>query len=337
MKEYLQSLVLGEPAKPEAVTAMMTQLMAGNLDPAIAGAFLTLQMRNGIDGRQLKAALEVMLSHARQIAIRDTSAIDNCGTGGDGGGGFNVSTTAAFVIAGAGHTVAKHGNRAVSSSCGSADLLEALGVDLALTPEKVGDCIDQVGIGFMFAPVFHPAVRHAVPIRKALQLRTIFNMLGPLANPAHVRHQLIGVFHPDLTEIFADTLVALGKTAFVVHGGDGSDEISLTHPTKVTHVKAGQHQTTMFNPKDHGFHYDSKLKLPGGSPEENLTVFQEILETKSSGPASDLVILNAGFAMMTTGEYQTLEDAFSAARNAISTGAAWDKVKALIQWTQQAQ
>ena len=333
MKDILKEMLPGKPADPDQVTRIMDQLMAGSLDPVYAGAFLVLQMRNGMDSAQLKAALDVMMKYAHTIKLKDDLAVDNCGTGGDGGTSFNVSTTACFVIGGAGHTVAKHGNRAVSSSCGSADLLEAIGINLDLKPEQVQNCIDDVGIGFMFAPVFHPAVRHAVPIRRALGVRTMFNMLGPLANPAGAPCQLIGVFSESLTELFAEVLAKMGKTAFVVYGEDGSDEVSLTTRTKVTEVRNGSFSSSIFDPRRHGFDLVSHEALGGGNLEENKAIFQRVLRDREESPALEMVVLNAGFAMYATGKYSELDDAFDAAREAISSGAAWSKVEALINWT----
>ena len=336
MKEILQSLIHGNPATPDQVRQVMDLLMSGSMAPEAAASFLCLQMRNGINGEQVGAALEIMLRYAKTFTLSDPKAIDNCGTGGDGGGGFNVSTTAAFVIAGAGHTVAKHGNRAVSSSCGSADLLERLGANLNLEPDQVRKCIEETGIGFMFAPVFHPAMRHAVPIRKALGVRTQFNLLGPLANPADVNCQLIGVFEEDLTEIFGEVLAKKGKTAYVVYGEDGSDEVSLTTRTKITEVRDGQFSSQIFDPRRHGFDLVDAAALGGGDLERNLLIFQEILRDAKEGPALNLVVLNAGFAMHTSGQYADLDQAFQAAREAVGSGAAWRKVEALIQWTQAA-
>ncbi len=333
MKDILKSMLTGDPAEPEDVTRVMDQLMAGKLDPIFGGAFLALQMRNGIDGGQLKAALDVMMKYAHVIDLADNGAIDNCGTGGDGGTSFNVSTTACFVIAGAGHAVAKHGNRAVSSSCGSADLLEALGINLNLEPDQVRQCIDQVGVGFMFAPVFHPAMRHAVPIRKSLGIRSMFNMLGPLANPAGAPFQLIGVFSESLTELFGEVLVKMGKTGFVVYGEDGSDEVSLTTRTKVTAVKDGAFSSSIFDPRRHGFDLVSHDDLGGGTLEENKAVFLNVLRDREESPALEMVVLNAGFAMFASGKYKDLDDAFEAAREAVSSGSAWSKVEALINWT----
>ena len=332
MKEILRSMLDGNPASPDQVAQVMDRLMAGEADPAAAGAFLALQMRNGIDGAQLKAALDVMMKYATTFDLQDRDAVDNCGTGGDGGGSFNISTTAAFVIAGAGHTVAKHGNRAVSSSCGSADLLEALGVSLQLTPEQVKQCIEETGIGFMFAPTFHAAVRHAVPIRKALSVRTMFNMLGPLANPARVRCQLIGVFEEGLTDLFGEVLAKLGRTAFVVYGEDGSDEVSLTTRTKVTEVRDGTLHSRIFDPRRHGFDMVAPEALAGGDLERNKAVFEAVLTNEDRGPATEMVVLNAGFAMATTGRYKDLDAAFRAARQSIEDGKAWSKVEDLVRW-----
>jgi len=336
MKKILQRLIAGEPASAEDVGIVMDELMRGALDPIYGGAFLTLQMRNGVDGDQLQAALEVMLRYATLIELNDKDAIDNCGTGGDGGSGFNVSTTAAFVIAGAGHTVAKHGNRAVSSTCGSADLLEAIGVDLELKPDQIRACIDEVGIGFMFAPVFHPAVRHAGPIRKGTGVRTMFNMLGPLANPAKAPNQLIGVFQEDLTELFGDVLARQGKRAYVVYGEDGADEVSLCTRTKVTRVEGGRFDTTIFDPRHHGFDLCSQADLGGGTLEKNKQIFEEVLRDGKPGPKLDMVVLNAGFAMASSGRYDDLDTAFDAARKAIGSGEAWEKVGALVDWTKSA-
>lgn len=333
MKQMLREMAQGRCADGEETAGVFRDLMSGALEPIAAATFLALQIRNGVDSNQLKAARETMMSFAQTITIKDRDAIDNCGTGGDGGASFNVSTTAAFVIAGAGATVAKHGNRAVSSTCGSADLLEALGVNLTLSPQQVAACIDEVGVGFMFAPVFHPAVKHAVPIRRGMGIRTIFNMLGPLANPAGVKRQLIGVFAEDLTELFGEVLAASGATGFVVWGEDGSDEISLTGRTKITEVKDGKFWSRLFDPRRHGFDWVEPHDLDGGTLEKNEAVFRAVLEHKKDGPALEMVVLNAGFALYTSGRYNSLDDAFEAARQAIYAGKAWEKVQALISWT----
>lgn len=332
MKQILSDLIAGEPAQPEQVSEVVDRLMSGSLDPALAGAFLSLQMRNGISAPQLSAALEVLMRYAETLALEDLNAVDNCGTGGDGGGSFNVSTTAAFVIAGAGHTVAKHGNRAVSSTCGSADLLESLGIGLHMKAERVRRCIDDIGIGFMFAPLFHPAMRHAGPIRKALGVRTMFNMLGPLANPARVRCQLIGVFEEKLTEIFGEVLARLGRTAYVVYGEDGSDEVSLTTRTKITEVRDGSFRSYIFDPRGHGFNLVDPDQIPGGTLAKNRAIFESVLKHAAAGPALEMTVLNAGIAMHTTGAYQDLDKAFQTARDSVVSGKAWAKVEALVGW-----
>lgn len=335
MKDILKNLMDGHPAEPAHVTAVVNALMSGELDPAVAGSFLTLQMRNGISGEQLRAALDSMMSFASTIQIADEKAVDNCGTGGDGGNYFNISTTSAFVVAAAGHTMAKHGNRAVSSKCGSADILEALGIKLDLKPEQVRACIDEVGIGFMFAPVFHSAVRHAVPIRKALGVRTMFNMLGPLANPAGVSNQLIGVFDESLTEVFGEALAAMGKNAYVVYGEDGADEVSIVTRTKVTEVRDGQFESYIFDPRRHGFDLAEEAAVTGGDLSTNMGYLESVLRDRAKSAASDVVVLNAGFCMHTTGAYKDLDEAFAKAREAIDSGQAWEKVQALASWTQK--
>jgi len=205
---------------------------------------------------------------------------------------------------------------------------------LKLSPQHVAECINEVGIGFMFAPSFHPAVRHVGPIRKSLGVRTMFNMLGPLANPAGVTHQLIGVFDESLTELFGAVLATMGKTAFVVYGEDGSDEVSLSTRTKITEVRNGQFHTHIFDPRRHGFDLVEPEDLEGGHLASNKAIFEAILRDKKESPARDMVVLNAGFAMYTSGRYENLDDAFAAARAGIDNGKAWEKVEALVAWTQ---
>ncbi len=335
MKQILAHLIQGHPATPEQVAVVMDLFMSGTLDPHAASAFLVLQMRNGIDGHQLRAALDVMMRYATTFSISDSLAVDTCGTGGDGGASFNVSTTAAFVTAAAGVTVAKHGNRGVSSTCGSADLLENLGVRLNLDAEQTRSCIEELGLGFMFAPTYHGALRHAGPVRKALGVRTMFNLLGPLANPAGVQRQLIGVFEESLTEVFAEALATMGRTAYVVYGEDGADEISICTRTKVTEVRNGSFHTYIFDPRRHGFDLAEDGQVPGGDLAKNRAVLEHVLRDRQWGVARDLVVLNAGFAIHASGRVDTLDQAFQAAREAIDSGLAWEKVEALIAWTQR--
>ncbi len=335
MKQILAHLIKGQPATPEQVAEVMDLFMSGAIDPHAAAAFLTLQMRNGIDGPQLRAALDVMMRYALRFSLSDAQAVDTCGTGGDGGASFNVSTTAAFAVAAAGVTVAKHGNRAVSSTCGSADLLESLGVRLDLDAEQTRACIEELGLGFMFAPNYHGALRHAGPVRKSLGVRTMFNMLGPLANPAGVRCQLIGVFDEALTEVFGEALAAMGRTAYVVYGEDGADEISICTRTKVTEVRDGAFHTYIFDPRRHGFDLAEDAQIPGGDLDANRAVLEQVLRDRLPGAARDLVVLNAGFAIHASGRCDSLDGAFQDAREAIDSGRAWGKLEDLVAWTQR--
>jgi anthranilate phosphoribosyltransferase len=247
--------------------------------------------------------------------------VDTCGTGGDGTHTFNISTAAAFVAAGAGVGIAKHGNRALSSRCGSADVLDALGI-ATLAPDRVGDCIDRAGIGFMFAPAHHPALKHAGPARRALGVRTVFNLLGPLVNPAFVRRQVIGVFDGALTEPIANVLRALGsERVFVVHGSDGSDEVTIAGETRVTSLHDGVIDTFTFAPEAVGIPRADLSALRGGEPRDNARIIQEILDGVH-GPRRDAVVLNAAFAITAGGRAESIQDGVAMAVHSIDSGRA---------------
>jgi anthranilate phosphoribosyltransferase len=255
--------------------------------------------------------------------------VDTCGTGGDGSGTFNISTTVAFVAAGAGLTVAKHGNRAMSSRCGSADVLAELGVNVEATPEKVGQCLDEVGIGFLFAPALHGAMKHAIGPRKELGTRTVFNVLGPLTNPAGAKRQLIGVFAADLTETMAGVLQTLGsERAFVVHGHDGLDEITLTGPSRVTQLLDGAITTYEVSPQDFGMDCVDAQILAGGDAAENASILTAVLEGEV-GPRADVVALNAAAAIVAGGMVEDLAAGVEAARASISSGQARESLTRL--------
>ena len=258
-------------------------------------------------------------------------AIDMCGTGGDASGTFNISTAAAFVVAGAGVPVAKHGNRSMTSKSGSADVLTALGVDITLHPEKVSKCIQDIGIGFMFAPSLHPAMKYAMGARKALGTRTVFNILGPLCNPAGVERQLMGIFEGSLTDKVAKVLQKLGsKHAMVVHGYEGLDEISTTSSTKISHLKEDNSiESTAISPSDFGFEKASLKDLKGGEPEENAIIIKNILDNSDKGKKTDIVILNAGAGIFVGGKSKNLEDGIQLARESIESGAAFEKLNQL--------
>jgi anthranilate phosphoribosyltransferase len=255
--------------------------------------------------------------------------VDTCGTGGDGSGTFNISTTVAFVAAGAGLTVAKHGNRAMSSRCGSADVLAELGVNVEATPEKVGQCLDEVGIGFLFAPALHGAMKHAIGPRKELATRTVFNVLGPLTNPAGAKRQLIGVFAADLTETMAGVLQTLGsERAFVVHGHDGLDEITLTGPSRVTQLLDGAITTYEVSPQDFGMDCVDAQTLAGGDAAENASILTAVLEGEV-GPRADVVALNAAAAIVAGGMAEDLAAGVEAARASIRSGQARESLTRL--------
>ena len=251
-------------------------------------------------------------------------AIDMCGTGGDASGTFNISTAATFVVAGAGVPVAKHGNRSMTSKSGSADVLTALGVDITLPPEKVSECIEKIGLGFMFAPSLHPAMKYAMGARTSLGTRTVFNILGPLCNPAGVERQLMGIFDGSLTEKVAEVLKKLGSShAMIVHGDDGLDEISTTASTKVSRLKNdGSIDTISISAADYGFEPASLDDLQGGMPDENAEIIKNILNGSDTGRKADIVILNAAAGIVVGGRVESIEEGISTARQTINSGAA---------------
>jgi anthranilate phosphoribosyltransferase len=272
----------------------------------------------------------VMREHVRKVHPSRRPLVDTCGTGGDAIKTFNISTAAAFVAAGAGIAIAKHGNRSVTSKCGSADVLEALGVRFDLAPEEAAKAIDEVGIGFMFAPSYHPAMKHAMPVRRELGLRTMFNMLGPLTNPAGADAQVLGVYSPELTELHGGVLRSLGSSrAFVVHGAGGLDELSTLGETRVTELKDGALKTYELVPEDVGLtRAPGPEAIQGASREENARLLAEILDGKQ-GPARDIVVLNAAAAVAAAGLADTIKEGVAVAAEAIDSGAAAEKLRQL--------
>jgi anthranilate phosphoribosyltransferase len=270
----------------------------------------------------------VMREKAVRIRPQRTDVVDTCGTGGGGLTTFNISTAAAFVAAGAGVPVAKHGNRGITSSCGSADVLEALGVCITCTPEQVAACVDQAGIGFMFAPAHHPAMKHAGPVRRELGFRTVFNILGPLTNPAGASSQVIGVFDPSLTELLAQALRNLGSgRAFVVHGLDGLDELSTLGATRVTELRDGRIETYVLMPAEPGLETTAAAEIAdAGSPEANAAVLREVLEGRP-GPRREIVLLNAAAALVAGGAAATLQEGIALAAAAIDSGVAAERLE----------
>ncbi|WP_028450978.1 anthranilate phosphoribosyltransferase [Chitinilyticum aquatile] len=315
---------------------LMRQIMSGEMQPTQIAALL-MGLRTKVESvSEIAAAATVMREFATKVSVKDRNhLIDTCGTGGDGAHTFNISTTCAFVAAAAGAKVAKHGGRSVSSSSGSADVLEALGVNLNLTPEQVGQCIDQIGVGFMFAPNYHSAMKYVAPVRRELGVRTIFNILGPLTNPAGADNQLMGVFHPDLVGIQARVLQQLGSThVMIVHGRDGLDEISLMDKTLVAELKDGDIAEYELDPRDFGFAFCDVKDLHASDAQQSKAVIEQVLDNVA-GPARDIVLLNAGAAIYTANKAVTLEDGINAAHEVLASGAAKAKLAELVALTQQ--
>jgi anthranilate phosphoribosyltransferase len=309
--------------------AAMSAIMAGQATPAMIAAFLVAMRMKGETVDEVTAFARVMRAHVLPVKTSRRPLVDTCGTGGDDIKTFNVSTAAAFVAAGAGVAIAKHGNRSVTSKCGSADVLEALGIRFDLPPDRVARCVDEVGIGFMFAPAYHPAMKHAAPVRRELGLRTVFNALGPLTNPAMADAQVLGVYRPEMTELHAGVLKNLGsKRAYVVHGVGGLDELSTLGETRVAELKNGEVRTYTIAPEDLGLRRARPEDLQGRTPEENARTLMAILEGEKD-PARDIVVLNAAAAIAAGGKTETLAEAMPLAEESLDSGAALGKLHEL--------
>jgi anthranilate phosphoribosyltransferase len=318
----------------EAASAMSV-IMRGEAAPAQIAALLIGLSMKGERPAELVGLARTMRAEAVALTSRPDGVFDTCGTGGDRSGSFNISTAAALVVAACGVTVAKHGNRSVSSLCGSADVLEALGVRITAAPSTVERCLHDVGIAFFFAPTFHPAMRHAAQARKDLGVRTAFNLLGPLTNPARPARQLVGVPRPELTELIARALLLLGsERAWVVHGADGLDELSTTGYTKVSECRNGSVQTFYIHPADYGLPKSSIEALRGGDAAENAERVREVLDG-AAGPTRSIVLLNAGAALFVAGTVDSVRAGIEAAAAAIDSGRAKQTLAALVTRTSQ--
>ncbi len=317
----------------EQMQSVMQQIMTGECtDAQIGGLLIALRMK-GETVDEITAAAEVMNSLASHVTVDASPLIDIVGTGGDGTSTFNVSTASSFVAAGAGAKVAKHGNRSVSSKSGSADLLEQAGANLNLESQQVANVIQQAGVGFMFAPMHHSAMRHAIGPRKEMAVRTIFNVLGPLTNPAGVKRQLVGVFAPDLTQVLADVFANLGSEhTMVVHSDDGMDEISISAPTQVSEYDGAQLKTYQITPEQFGLQRSPVEQIVVSNPAESLRMIDAVL-SGAPGAARDIVLLNAGAAIYVSGLVETLELGVQAAAKSIDLGAALNAKKAYVQAT----
>ncbi|MEE9269692.1 MAG: anthranilate phosphoribosyltransferase [Candidatus Krumholzibacteria bacterium] len=328
-KAVLNQLIAGQDLTRDDAAGLMNSIMSGELSAVRAAAILTALRMKGETIDEITGFVSAMREKAVRITPRSEGVIDTCGTGGDARHTFNISTTTAFVAAGMGIPVAKHGNRAVSSRCGSTDVLEALGINLDLSPDAVTELIDRVGLGFLFAPHHHPAMKHVAPVRKELGTRTVFNLLGPMVNPAGVKRQLIGVFRRDLTEVVARVLQALGsEKVFVVHGLDGTDEASLSGETAVSLLENGAVRTTTITPEDAGVERADISALSGGDAEENAGHLLAVLQGKN-GPRRDAVVLNAAFAAVLADKAGSLAEGADLARATIDSGAALDRLGTL--------
>ncbi|HUF39854.1 MAG TPA: anthranilate phosphoribosyltransferase [Anaerolineales bacterium] len=334
LKPFISQVIKGIDLSFEEAETAMSIIMRGDATQAQIGGYLVALRMKGETVAEIGGSAAAMRSVVNHVVI-PTGAdglLDTAGTGGDGTHSFNISTAAAFVIAGAGRQVAKHGNRAASSRCGSADVLAALGVEINLTPEQVGDCIREAGIGFMFAPKFHPAMKHAIGPRVELGQRTIFNILGPLTNPAGATYQLLGVFDPALTEPMARVLGDLGGVAaFVVHGAGGLDELTTSGPNRVSRLSRGEVETFDLDPRGHGLRPAAPHDLAGGEPEENAGIMRDLLTGRIDSPLADVVILNAGAALsLYSGD---LAGGIEQARESLASGAAARKLDGLVAYS----
>jgi anthranilate phosphoribosyltransferase len=331
-KQALEQVLTGQDLSHADMLSLMQQVMSGELTPAqIAGLVIALRIK-GESVDEITAAATVMRQLSTKVDIADkTHLIDTCGTGGDGIQTFNVSTVSAFVAAAAGAKVAKHGGRSISSTCGSADVLEALGVNVNLTPEKVANCVAEIGIGFMFAPNHHSAMKHAAPVRRELGVRTIFNLLGPLTNPANAKRQVMGVFSKDLTLKLAKVLQNLGSEhVLVVHGADGMDEISFTGDTFVAELKDGKISEYTLNPAQFGLKTHALKAIQVQNAGESKAMILDVLNGKQ-GAARDIVLLNAGAAIYTAGLQANIHAGCEHAAKVIDNGAAKQKLDELLR------
>ena len=333
LQRAVRVLVEGRDLTADQMSAAMGEIMDGTADHALLGAFLTALRLKGESVAEILGAVRTMRERATSIRPRAARLLDTCGTGGDGAGTFNISTAVAFVCAAAGVSVAKHGNRAISSRVGSADVLEALGVRLDLTPDQVATCIDTVGIGFLFAPHHHGALRHAGPVRRALGFRTLLNLLGPMTNPAGATHQLIGVFDGARVAQVAEVLGRLGsERALVVHGSDGLDEITLAGPTRAALWDGDSVLELTLDPADHGVARAAAAALAGGDAAYNARRVREAL-AGDAGPASDIVRVNAGAALWIAGEAPDAGAGLQLATELMRSGAALERLDALAALT----
>lgn len=338
MQQALNAVVTSQDLTEEQMSTVMEIIMTGGATDAQIGGFLVALRMKGETIDEITGAARVMRKLATKVEVKGDNLVDTCGTGGDGANIFNVSTAAAFVVAAAGGQVAKHGNRSVSSSTGSADVLEAAGVNLSLSAEQVARAVEEIGVGFMFAPAHHSAMKNAIGPRKELAMRTIFNMLGPITNPAEVPNQVLGVFNGDLCQPLAEVLSRLGSEhVLVVHAHDGLDELTISGPSTVAELKDGEVTVYEVRPEDFNIETQNLDGLAVNSAEESLALIKDALgkcETANGKKAADLIALNAGAAIYASNLASTLAEGVAMAEDAISTGLALEKLNELAAFTQ---
>jgi len=333
IKEAIASLAQNRDLTQDIMQQAVEEIMSGKAAPDQIEAFLRGLSAKGETIDEITAAASVMRRHATKITSPDECILDTCGTGGDAAHTFNISTLSALVACGAGVTVAKHGNKSVSSKCGSADLLLELGIKIDLLPSKVEACLAKVGIGFLYAPLLHQAMKYAMPVRKKMAVRTIFNVLGPLTNPAGAQYQLLGVFDAKLTRPLANVLKNLGsRHVLVVHGDDGLDEVTTTTTTQVSELKNDEVKTYKVSPDEFGIKRASPQDLKGGDAVFNAKLTQEILKGKT-GPQRDIVLLNAGCAIYAADKTASIKEGLAKASEAIDSGRALEKLELLKEFT----
>ena len=331
IKESLKKIVDRIDLTKEETKAVFQDIMSGNCTEAQIAAWVTALRMKGETSEEVAACVEIMREAVFSIECKDKFAVDSVGTGGDGAHTINISTTAAFVTAGAGITVAKHGNRAVSSKSGSADVLAALGINLDLTPEIMEDCLNNLGFTFLFAPKLHPAMKYAVGPRKAIGIRTIFNILGPMTNPAGVTRGVIGVFSEHYCKLLADAALSAGVDHMLfVHGEDGLDEVTICGKTTVYEVQNGEVKTYKFDPRDYGFEFQPPEAISGGSPEENAKAVLAVLNG-NKGPHRDVIVLNAAAAILASDKVSSWSEAIEKAIESIDSGSALEKLNRFIE------
>ncbi len=333
-----------EPLSREEACAVMTEILNGQCTDSQIGALLVALHMKGETVEEIVGFAEAIRAAATPLPVTQNSTVDvsgtgrealvdTCGTGGDTSGTFNISTATALTVAGAGVRVAKHGNRGVSSKCGSADVAEALGINITLPPARIAACLSEVGIAFLFAPALHSATKYVQPARRELRLRTVFNLLGPLTNPARTSAQVVGVYSEELVEKLAEALSLLGlRRALVVHGADGLDEITITGPTRVAEVREAQVHTYEITPEEFGIERAALDEISGGEAAENAGIIRDILRGRKS-PRRDVVLLNAAATLVASGKVDTIADGLPLAAASLDSGAAWDKLQALVRFT----